>query len=236
MSKTWFKFYGLEYLSDPKMLSLTPIEKALWLTILCLAASSDVEGQIKYITEDKIMMMTGISPLEDDWKKNIGFMQRFRDLGMITRNLVEDVIYVKNYSKRQETNLSDAERSKRYRDSHKSDSRHAPSRDDSHAREEKNREEKKEVKKEKTPSLEPSKGKQEKPEQSMSFLESIPEGDIAALCKEYAATPEQIRKKGRDLVNYCKAKGKVYRDYRAFLSNALDRDFGVRKPGTWSYT
>ena len=52
----WFKFYGQDYLTDPKMLSLSPTEKALWITILCLASANN--GVIKYINEEKLMTLT----------------------------------------------------------------------------------------------------------------------------------------------------------------------------------
>ena len=108
----WFKFYGQEFLSDTKMLSLSAIERSLWLTMLCLASSSDEEGVIKYIDETKIMMMTNISPLDDEWE-NTGFLAKFEELGMIT--VKDKVITLLNFNKRQETNLTNAERQARYR-------------------------------------------------------------------------------------------------------------------------
>lgn len=111
--KTWFKFYGQEFLTDPKMLSLTPIQRALWTTMLCLASSSDEEGVIKYIDESKIMQLTNISPLDDEWNENEGFLDKFVTLSMITRD--NNVITLLNFNKRQESNLSGYERVKKHR-------------------------------------------------------------------------------------------------------------------------
>ena len=79
MSNKWFKFYGQDYLTDPKMLSLTPAEKALWITLLCLASASSDEGTIKYVSEQKIMALTGIEPLDEEWKKCEGFLKKFEE-------------------------------------------------------------------------------------------------------------------------------------------------------------
>lgn len=111
----WFKFYGQEYLTDPKMMSLSPVEKALWLTMLCLASNN--EGEINHIDEQKIMLMTGISPLDDEWTENEGFLKHFETLSMIT--IDNKTVCITNYSKRQNSNLSAYERVKRSREKKK---------------------------------------------------------------------------------------------------------------------
>lgn len=115
--KTWFKFYGQEFLSDPKMLSLTALERSLWLTLLCLGSSSDTEGVVKYIDEDKIKVLTNLSPLDEEWDNVTGFLKKFEELGMIT--LADKSIVIKNFEKRQDTNLTGYERVKRYREKQK---------------------------------------------------------------------------------------------------------------------
>lgn len=92
------------------------------------------------------------------------------------------------------------------------------------------------IEKEKTLSPEPRIGKQDKPENHRAFLVSIPEKNIAALVAEFRVTPEQVRQKGKDLEYYCRAHGKKYKDYMAFLENAVKKDFGVRTEQNWSYT
>ncbi len=148
--KTWFKFYGQEYLSDPKMLSLTPVHKALWLTMLCLASASKEEGVIRHISDSKIMTLTGIETRDDEWQENEGFLSYFEDLEMIT--LEDKKIIINNFDKRQETNLTNAERQAKFRKSHKNNESNgddvtkvtesnAHSRYESNARIEKNRKE-----------------------------------------------------------------------------------------------
>jgi len=68
----------------------------------------------------------------------------------------------------------------------------------------------------------------EKETASMSFLSEIPEKDLRELYEKYEASATQIKRKAEDLKNYCLAKGKVYKNYRAFLENALQKDFGRR--------
>ena len=113
--RSWFKFYGQEYLSDPKMLSLSAVEKALWLTLLCLASSSDDEGVIRYIDEEKIMNLTGLTNDEKEANKN--FLSKFEKLRMIKIEKDEDqtTIVILNFEKRNSP-LSPYERLKNYRE------------------------------------------------------------------------------------------------------------------------
>ncbi len=67
-----------------------------------------------------------------------------------------------------------------------------------------------------------------KPENQVSYLLSIPSKELLELSNKYAAGQEQIKSKAEDLYNYCEAKGKTYSNYKAFLSNTLKRDFGLR--------
>lgn len=68
-----------------------------------------------------------------------------------------------------------------------------------------------------------------KRETSIQFLLNIPMELQEELSYKYICSISQVVSKGEDLYNYCKAKGKIYRDYKAFLLNAVKRDFGVRK-------
>jgi len=72
--------------------------------------------------------------------------------------------------------------------------------------------------------------KELKKENHINFLLNIPAEVIAEFSKEFNVYEQGIRGKGKDLYNYCKAKGKQYKDYKAFMRNALKRDFGERKP------
>ncbi len=67
-----------------------------------------------------------------------------------------------------------------------------------------------------------------KTERHIDFLLNIPEDVIKEFSKEFNVYEQGIRGKGKDLYNYCKAKGKLYKDYKAFLRNAVKKDFGLR--------
>jgi len=67
--------------------------------------------------------------------------------------------------------------------------------------------------------------KRERVHTQCNYLLNIPLSDIQDLSKGLRVTEEQIRSKAEDLYNYCKAKGKVYKNYKAFLRNVLKKDF-----------
>lgn len=75
-------------------------------------------------------------------------------------------------------------------------------------------------------------GDPDKPERHLSYLLEIPEEDLTELEKKYNVYREGIKGKAEDLHNYIQAKGKThtYKNYKAFLMNALKKDFGLRKP------
>lgn len=53
--------------------------------------------------------------------------------------------------------------------------------------------------------------------------------DIKELTSTYKVNLIQLKEKAESLHNYCKSHGKIYKNYRALLINALARDFG-KKP------
>ena len=110
----WFKFYGGEYLGDPKMLALTGNERSCWITLLSYASISEPEGMIKHLQEYQLMSQAGIDPLETEWEQTKGVLEKFKSLDMIT--LDNGVIVIKNWNRRQEKSLSGYERVKRWRD------------------------------------------------------------------------------------------------------------------------
>jgi len=59
---------------------------------------------------------------------------------------------------------------------------------------------------------------------SLSFLEKLPSDICSALSEKYFISPRGIQSKATDLLLYCRQKGKVYKDYKAFLENALRKD------------
>ena len=70
-------------------------------------------------------------------------------------------------------------------------------------------------------------GKERKEESgvgSIKYLSSIPEEDMKEFVARFEVSPSKVRSIGEDLVLYCQRKGKVYKNYKAFLLNALKRD------------
>jgi len=63
---------------------------------------------------------------------------------------------------------------------------------------------------------------------NISYLENIPLENITQFTKRFNITAPQVKSKAEDLLNYCKAKGKKYSDYKAFLRNAIKKDFGEK--------
>lgn len=59
---------------------------------------------------------------------------------------------------------------------------------------------------------------------SLSFLESLPDDVLTSLGEKYHISPKGIQSKATDLLLYCRQKGKTYKDYKAFLENAIRKD------------
>lgn len=208
MTNPWFKFYGAEYLSDPKLLGMNANVRSCWLTLLCYASISDEPGVVRYLTEEQLIIQAGVPLAGKDFEDTVGVLGRFAERGMI--RLTDGVITVLNWQKRQESYLSNAERQARYRDRNASYNT-----DVTEVTLEKNREEKKRIEK--------------KPHAAMEYLTKIPDSHVKELSEKYEASIGQIRRKAETMKNYCLAKGKVYKNYRAFLENGLDKDFGRRR-------
>ena len=208
----WFKFYGQEFLTDPKMMSLSAVEKSLWLTILCLANNTD-DGVIKYIDATKIMFLTNVNALTDEWDENKNFLEHFEELGMLKRN--DNGISVINFVIKQNKSLSGYERVKRHRERQK-----AKETDDNevkrykdNGREDKNREDKnrleKEIVKKKT-----------------HTLEEISDEEIDQIAAKYSVPRYFVLSKLDDMKNWHEknpAKNK-YTNYKAALTDWVKRD------------
>jgi len=63
---------------------------------------------------------------------------------------------------------------------------------------------------------------------SINYLIKIPQEDLYEFYSIYQASKEDIIRKAEQLYNYCQAHGKRYKNYKAFLRNALERDFKRR--------
>lgn len=113
----WFKFYGGEYLSDPKIVALTASERSCWLTLLCYASMNGKDGVIKHLSEHMLMAQSGINPNSDEWKETEGVLKKLEELEIVT--LSNETVTVTNWRKRQEMQLTGAERAKRFRERQK---------------------------------------------------------------------------------------------------------------------
>lgn len=117
MANQWFKFYGGEYLSDPKMAALTPQERSCWMTLLCLASMATEQGRIGFLTVEVLLTKSGIvfDPYNpEEWNNNLGVLKKFENMKMLKLN-EDGSIVIKNWEKRQEHNLTVAERVAKHR-------------------------------------------------------------------------------------------------------------------------
>jgi hypothetical protein len=97
MANHWFKFYGAEYLSDPKMLALSAPERSCWITLLSYASLSD--GVVKFLSLEKLLAQSGILMGTEEWKNTLKVLDNFEYLGMVT--ISNGVITIRNWEKRQ---------------------------------------------------------------------------------------------------------------------------------------
>lgn len=108
----WFKFYGKDWLTDPKVKRLSTVHRLMYVYLLCHVSDNE-KGQVEYLTEWDLITDCGITPNDDLIDQTRGFFEAVEKLGMITRDA--HVITVNKYIERQQTHLTDAERSRRYR-------------------------------------------------------------------------------------------------------------------------
>lgn len=116
MANQWFKFYGGEYLSDPKIERLSPLERSCWITILCMASMGE-GGVIEFLTVESLLNRSGIQfdpYYPEEWERALSVLVKFEKLKMI-KTTEEGQIIVLNWAKRQEHNLTVAERVAKHR-------------------------------------------------------------------------------------------------------------------------
>jgi hypothetical protein len=114
----WFKFYGQDYLSDPKILALSGSERSCWITLLSYGSVND-NGMITFLDEEQLMAQSGISPMHEEWDATLGVLNKLKRLKMI--DFDNDVITILNWKKRQETSLTGYERVKKCREKKRDD-------------------------------------------------------------------------------------------------------------------
>ncbi len=212
MANQWFKFYGAEYLSDPKMDRLTVQERSCWLTLLCMA--SQTNGIIKYLSVEGLLNKSGIrfDPYDSsEWDNALNVLRSFEQYEMILIHK-DGSVEVKNWEKRQEHNLTVAERVAKHRENKKSNENVTT--DVTNVTTEESRVEENRIDKE---------------DSSMKYLKEIPEADLEEFYARFDCSKSAIKSKAESLFLYCESKGKKYKNYRAFLLNALKKDFPPRK-------
>ncbi len=115
----WFKFYGQDWLTDLKIMSMSMEDRLCFITLLCLASSSDEKGLIRKCTEDAIIRLSNIpnvpSEEHNPYEKSIGCLKRYEALQIVTLNDNGDVT-INAFDRRQGQNFSNAERQRNYRE------------------------------------------------------------------------------------------------------------------------
>lgn len=117
MANPWFKLYGSEYLSDPKIGSLTAQERSCWITLLCMASTSTIGGMIEFLTVEVLLEKSGIhfDPYHpEEWDTCLSILSKFERMKMIEK-YDNGNIEIMNWSKRQESSMSATERSRKFR-------------------------------------------------------------------------------------------------------------------------
>lgn len=64
---------------------------------------------------------------------------------------------------------------------------------------------------------------------TLSYLEEIPEEDLQEFYERFDCSKSAIQSKAESLKLYCQQNGYKYKDYKAFLLNALKKDFKPRQ-------
>lgn len=120
MSKIWIKMYP-EMLHDRKMRKLTEHEQLVFMKLLLLAGQEDQDGALPSAEDIALELYIKETDVTKVCKKLI-------DAGMLT--VTEDgYMYVTNFKKRQDTNLTGAEKVARYRERQRVTEESAPETD-----------------------------------------------------------------------------------------------------------
>ncbi len=115
--RKWFKFYGSDYLLDPKMMELSPIEKIMWVTLMCLASANGEDGWVRHINDVRLASFAGVP---GDVEKSLyqGVLEHFKTLNMIEiKEASENIfdVFLIHFEDRQNKNLSPYERLRKHR-------------------------------------------------------------------------------------------------------------------------
>ena len=118
----WFKFYGQDWLTDLKIMRMSIEDRLCFITLLCLASSEENGGIVKNCDEEALIQLTHLYEDPYDGVNEVsrarGCLKRYEALHCVTLADNGDVTLL-NFGRRQEENLSNAERQKNYRERQK---------------------------------------------------------------------------------------------------------------------
>lgn len=130
MKSHWFKFYGQDWLTDLKIIKLNPIDRLCYLSLLCLASTTD-DGIITNCDENSLIELTHLynNPFDDEdneVNKAKGCIKRYLDNKMITLDDNNNITII-NFKRRQGECLTGYERVKKFRENQKNKLNFEPS-------------------------------------------------------------------------------------------------------------
>ena len=108
----WFKFYGQDFLTDSKLGSLHPLQRLMWVGLLCIASQDDKKtGIIKFLTEDRLMDLCGVrlEDLEACNVKQYVTLETFCNMRLVTCP-DKNTFIITNYNKKQTQSSTSTER------------------------------------------------------------------------------------------------------------------------------
>lgn len=100
-------------MTDLKIGRMSPEDRLCFLTLLCLASTSDKGGLIEDCDEESVINLTRLNG--EYRERAIGCLKRYEALQIVTLGVTGSVT-VCNFGRRQGQNLSNAERQKNYRE------------------------------------------------------------------------------------------------------------------------
>ncbi len=115
----WFKFYGQDWHTDPKIASMSMEDRLCLIALFSIAAAEEKNGLIPFLSEDTLIKMAGIPDCPTDdynpFEQARGVLQRYVTLQIVTLS-GNGSVTVRNWGSRQVGNASNAEKQKRYRE------------------------------------------------------------------------------------------------------------------------
>lgn len=217
----WFKFYGQDFLTDSKIGALNPLQRLLWVGLLCVASQDDERtGIIKFLTEDRLMSLCGLDYQDYDFynmQQNVT-LETFCNMGLVSMP-DKNTIIINNFYKKQTQQSTSTERVRDWRAKNKDkiDTPHVTNETivtlQSNGRVDKSRIDKKGEGESKYPS---------------KYLKEIPGQDIKEFLLTYEVSEAQVKLMAEKILAYCESKGKTYKNYKAALRSWIMKDFKKR--------